>query len=172
VEHHFEVFADGYYFYIQDAGTKTPHIKHAVALWETFYDQDHLAYHRDGVLLVGTERDKTVPVTIATLDSRPSDDVLQSLLDQASHTVETHFMAYTGDLMLHGPLDDEASEHPFQIPAGSYRVLIYYNHLDKAFKNNLEGKYEDDETYHLIFYPGDMTELKVLKRFLWTDVDH
>lgn len=162
MKYDFEVFADNYYFYIQDAGTPTPHIQHSVELWEIFYDLDYLAYHRDGVLLIGTVRNMTVPVIIEILDSKPTDDALQCLLDQSSHAVEASFTAYTGNLMLHGPLDDEASEHPFRIPAGSYHVLIYYNNLDKLSENGLRG----DDTYHLIFYPGEQRETKMLKQFL------
>lgn len=119
---------------------------------------DDMLYYSKGRLFVGTIRSLTVPVKIDVLSEKPDAATLADLIQRASQVGICGFQAFSPTIALQVPFDDRID---LDISIGNYEVMIFYNDLDKQYDYTT-----GDDAYHLMFYPGDLINTKLIKMYI------
>ena len=68
------------------------------------------------------------------------------------------FQAFSPEIALQVPFDDQID---LDLRIGTYEVMIFYNDLDKQYDYTT-----GDDSYHLMFYPGDLIDTKLIKMYI------
>lgn len=96
-------------------------------------------------LIIHTARNMTVPIRVEWHDERPKPD-----LDTFQHVVEATFVSPTGQLVLAGLTDYEATAPRLAVKAGPIGVRVNLSGLDTLSEDGLEG----DDRYLVQLWPG------------------
>lgn len=120
---------------------------------------DDMLYYSKGRLFIGTMRKSTAPVKIDILPEKPNDETLADLIQHASQVGICGFQAFSPKIALQIPLTEDLIDLDLKI--GTYQVMVFYNNLDKQYDYTT-----GDDSYHLIFYPGDLINTKLIKTYI------
>jgi hypothetical protein len=144
-----EVFADYHQFYLWDSAMK-PEAP------ESYTDDDVRRRIKTGpnVVVIQTERDLDVPVTIEIHDSEPGVDV-----NAWDHVAEASLHLPCGHLQVHectgGPIAD------FKVAPGWYRVRSMHGGFETIAPIGADG----NDFYKVLLWPADAAEVAVLKQW-------
>lgn len=147
----FEVFADYYQFYVQDAGINPE----APTDW-TNEDVERRAKVADNVVVICPLRNMNVPVTLELHDTEAAVD-----LSGYDHAVRCSLDLPTGELQVHECTGSEVLRRT--VKPGTYTVLALYSGLDTLDEHGLEG----GDAYRLVLWPTSSAQpLTVLKAWV------
>ncbi len=149
-EHHFQLFADYFQFYLQDGEADGD----LSASWTDEAVQCLLAL-APGTIGVGTVRDTDVPVTVEVRDEAPVESDY-SPWDQIN---EGSIEVPSGRLVVAGCTDYFPDAARVLITPGTYRARIYYGQLDSLREDGLEG----DDHYRVVLWPAPTSPRRLLK---------
>jgi hypothetical protein len=145
-----EVFADSYQFYLADPDAMAD---------PPMQDFDAALSDRmlccDGMLLVTTAREMTVPLRVELHDGEPAVD-----LDAADH-VARGGLRTEGEIVIAGGTEAPDAAARARVPAGDLRAMVVFTGLGSVSEDGVDG--EDRYVVHL--WPGAGTEVSVLKRW-------
>jgi len=149
-QHHFNLFADYYQFYLQDEGVDGN-------LAESWTEEavDRLLAIAPGTIGVGTVRNMTVPVDVEVAAAAPDDDFADwDQVNECSIEIES------GKLVVAGCTDYFPEAARLSLPPGTYRARIYYGGLTLLSEDGLDG----DDRYRVILWPAEYADLVILKQ--------
>lgn len=151
------MFADYHQFYLQDelAETDTPND------WGEQLTTNLIAVDQ-AIVGISTARNKTVPVRIDLLATRPVGDDF----DNWDHVAEASLEISSGQIVISGCSDYFPKAKRLSIEPGCYRVRAYYGGLNTLNWNSLEG----DDHYQVVLWPDGYKPIQILKR--WSDLDN
>jgi hypothetical protein len=150
-EFHFELFADYFQFYLQDEQASGD----LSDSWSPDAVKNLLAL-APGTIGVGTVRNMTVPVTVETRETEPSNDDFNAW----DHINECSIDVPSGRLVIAGCTDYFPDAARLSLEPGCYRARIYYGELDSLGEDQLEG----NDHYKIVLWQVDKAEPKVLKQ--------
>lgn len=145
-----DIFADYHQFYLSDAdgGADLPND----------YTEDDLRDRitcADGVLIVTTARNMTVPVRVELHEAEPRIDIAA-----ADHVV-LGSLRTEGELAIAGCTDYLPDAARAKVPPGNLRAMVVFTGLGKLSEDGLEG--EDRYAIHL--WPSEETGVTVLRQW-------
>ncbi|MBR0666303.1 hypothetical protein GXW71_18220 [Roseomonas hellenica] len=145
-----ELFADYHQFYLTDTdgGGDLP------TDWTEDALRDRIAC-ADGVLVVTTARNMTVPVRVELHDAEPRIDMAA-----ADHVV-LGSLRTEGELAIAGCTDYLPDAARAKVPPGNLRAMVVFTGLGTLSEDGLEG--EDRYTVHL--WPSEETGVTVLHQW-------
>ena len=152
-EHHLDLFADNFQFYIQDE-------KVSGNLSESWTEDANLKLlaQTDGVVGVGTARNMDVPVTLKLFSTEPPIDDFE-MFDQIN---ECDIFVNSGCIVVAGCTEYFPDAFRIKTQPGLYRVRLYYKNLNKLSVDGLQG----EDTYELHLWPENrVRNTEVLKQF-------
>lgn len=149
-----QLFADYFQIYLRDtAFPELPDDYSDEAIARRLTPGDH------GVIL-HTSRNMMVPVLVVWHETEPSADP-----DQFQHVVEASFEANSGELIIAGMTDAEATAARLSVPTGMIGLRANLSGLDTISEDGLEG----EDQYLVQLWPARQAiGLKVLK--MWEEV--
>ncbi|MGC4004898.1 MAG: hypothetical protein QM811_17985 [Pirellulales bacterium] len=150
MRYHFDLFADYFQFYLQDESSES-------GLGESWTTE---AYHRmlavsDGIVVIGTVRNMTVPVDVELRDDAPTDS-----FDGWDQVNECGLDVNSGRIVIAGCTDYFAAAARIVVAPGNYRVRVFYGKLNTLSEDGLAG----DDHYRVVLWPGESTSPQVLKQ--------
>lgn len=155
MKHRYEVFADYFYFALEDDGAN-PTLDN---VWHKQAIEDLLSVG-NGYILVGTVRNMTVPVTVEIADSRPAAEYLDTMQVAADHVTACSLAVRSGKVVVLG--NEYYPDAPrILVAPGTYEARVFYFNLDKIGEDGLDG----EDAYHVVLFPGQPIEPSVLKRW-------
>ena len=149
-QHHFDLFADFFQFYLQDEAADGN-------LGDSWTDEavNRLLAIAPGTIGVGTVRNMDVPVDVELATSPPEEDFAE--WDQVN---ECSIKVESGKIVVAGCTDYFPDAARLNVPPGTYRARIYYGGLDDLSENGLDG----GDRYRIVLWPDDPADLVVLKQ--------
>ena len=154
LRHAFDLFADYFQFYIEDAAAEVSPDEAGDA-WTQEAIRNLLAPVR-GSVRIGTVRNTTVPVELRVEAEEPA-----TALDDYDHVAEASIDIPSGRLVIAGNSDYWADAPRIDLAPGSYRVRVLYRGLATVSDDGLAG----DDSYALVLWPGQPAPVRVLKRY-------
>jgi hypothetical protein len=108
-----------------------------------------------GMIIMFTERNMPVPVSVDVLDEQPVDD-----FSEWDHVADASIDSPTGHIFVKDIMgyDDGLT---VSVQPGVYHVRMYHANLDKLSEDGLEG----EDYYRVALWPGTAIEPTVLKRW-------
>lgn len=147
--HKFELFADYHQFYLRDETSAT----NCSDCW-TPEANERMLVSADGVVIVGTARDMTVPVEIELHDIEPPQN-----LEAWDQVHECSIRVASGRLVVAGCTDYFPDAARIVLAPGSYRARVLYAKLDALSEDRIDG----DDHYAVQLWPGDAAPVTTLK---------
>lgn len=148
----YKLFADYFQFYLQDESRPDTDPS---GLW-TKEAVDRLLAVGSGILMVGTVRNMTVPVTVEIRDAEP--DEKADTWDQVN---ECSLEVPSGRIVVAACTDYFPDAARITVPPGLYRVRCYYASLDALSEDGLEG----NDLYRIVLWPErSPVPLRVIKQ--------
>jgi len=148
----YKLFADFFQFYLQDESCPNDD---PGGLW-TREALDRLLAVGSGIVMVGTVRNMTVPVTIEIRETEPDDD-----LNKWDQVNECLLDVPSGRIVVAGCTDYFPDAARITVSPGSYRVRLYYGNLDALSEDGLEGR----DVYRVAIWPDDAhVAVRVIKQ--------
>lgn len=147
--HKFELFADYHQFYLQDETSVTD--------WSDGWTPqavDQMLVVADGVIVVGTARDRIVPVNIEVHDAVPPLNV-----DAWDQVHECSINVSSGRLVIAGCTDYFPDADRIALAPRIYLARILYGKLDALSEDRADG----DDHYAVQLWPGDAAPVTTLK---------
>jgi len=154
LRHAFDLFADYFQFYIEDAAAEVSPDEAGDA-WTQEAIRNLLAPVR-GSVRIGTVRNTTVPVELRVEAEEPA-----TALDDYDHVAEASIDIPSGRLVIAGNSDYWPDAPRIDLAPGSYRVRVLYRGLATVSDDGLAG----DDSYALVLWPGQPAPVRVLKRY-------
>jgi hypothetical protein len=150
----FRLDTDHFQFYLEDRA-----IAHDTSLlWSTPFVDGRLDA-LDGLLAIGTARwGHDTSVTIEYQHQRPPTDDVEGW----DLVAEASLRTISGEVCLTTPEGDDALTTVIPIPAGWYRVRVYYGQLQSVTD---ELALHGADSYHLLIWPSEPSS----PRMLWGD---
>lgn len=145
-----DIFADYFQFYISDSSINTD--------FPTDWTDEALRRRvlaADGILMVATARNATVPVRVELHDGDPN------LATEAADHVVIGNLQTSGEMVIAGLTDYLPDAVRVPVPAGNLRVLVVFTGLGTISEDGLEG--EDRYVVHL--WPGESDDAAVLRQW-------
>ena len=152
-EHHFNLFADYYQVYIQDECSDGDLHDFDPKLVSTYR-----YWTGDGVLMLSTARNMTVPIAVEIHDSEPELE-----LETCDHVTECSLEFESGTLLIAGCSDVRDDAPRIKIDAGEYRVRMEHRSLGSVA--HLDG----DDNYTIKLWASPMGD--EITRKQWQDPD-
>ena len=152
-KHKFELFADYHQIYMQDEYSDGDLNDFDPMLVSTYK-----YWTGDGVLMLSTARNMTVPVAVEIHDTEPELD-----LDSCDHVAECSLEFETGTLLIAGCSDVRDDAPRFKTEAGEYRIRMEHRDLDSLSDDQLDGK----DNYTIKIWADPIRDEVTLKQ--WAD---
>ena len=148
----FRLDTDHFQFYFEDRA-----IAHDTSLlWSTPVVDGRLDV-LDGLLAIGTARwGRDTPVTVEYQYQPPASDDLESW----DLVAEASLRTISGQVCLTAPEGDDALAPIIPIPAGWYRVRVYYGKLQSVTD---ELAPHGVDSYHLLIWSSEPSEARLLR---------
>jgi hypothetical protein len=148
----YKLFADYFQFYLQDESRPDDD---PGRLW-TPEAVERLLAVGPGILMVGTVRNMTVPVTIGIYEAEPDEDA--NGWDQVN---ECSLEVPSGRIVVAGCTDYFPDAARITVPPGSFRVRLSYGNLHALSENVLEGQ----DVYRVALWPeASPVPVRVIKQ--------
>ena len=144
------VFADYFQFYLCDAAEGLD--------WPVDWTDEALrrrVLRAEGVLVVSTARNMTVPVRVELHDAPP-----QIAAEAADHIVVVDLHT-SGEIVIAGSSDYRPEAARRSVPQGNLRAMAVFTGLGTISENGLDG--EDRYVVHL--WPGESGGIAVLRQW-------
>jgi len=147
----FEIFADYYQIQLRDEAAEGDLSKS----WDKEALNNLFAIAL-GIIGMSTARNTDVPVKVTlTKSAPPSDDIAD--WDQV---VEASITISSGTIIIAGPTDYLPDAVRIPVEPGTYRVRLYYAHLESISEDGLEG----EDQYQIILWSEGYKASSILKR--------
>lgn len=114
----------------------------------------HLIATNLGVISVGTNCDRIVPVEVEVRSSEPQSD-----FEGWDHVIECGIDVPSGRLNVAGCVEDCDQTSQIRLKPSSYRARVYYGNQYSC--NDYRGC---DDHYKLVLWPGIQKSVRILKR--------
>jgi hypothetical protein len=148
----FSIFADYNMFFLLADTTKVPHVNSGL-LTQLMTD---LIAASPGVVIVGTVRRVTVPVTVELWSDEPTES------DSAwDHITEASIHPSTGVIRLVGDTSAPDNAPSVTVVASDCRVRVYSAGFDTLSEDGLDG----NDRYRLMLWPAPTQPSRVVKRY-------
>jgi hypothetical protein len=148
----FDIFADEYQFYLEDANPEGSSA--SPMFWDEAAFRRRLAALGD-IMAVGTVRSVDVPVEIAMRESTPGDD-----FEGWDHVVEGSLRVSSGKLVVRGTTD--LPEIYIPVDPDTYRMRVYMGALGTGDGSGVEG----EDYYRVEIWPAAFRQVRVLKEWV------
>jgi hypothetical protein len=148
-QYHYNIFADYHQFYLQDEPTPGG----LNDLW-TREAYERMFAAEPGVVVIGTVRDRAVPVEVEIRDA-PSEESLENW----DHVVDGGIGIPSGIIVVAGCTEFFPSAARISVRPGNYRLRAFYG----GFATVSENRFEGQDHYKVSLWPGEPIEPIVLK---------
>jgi hypothetical protein len=149
--HAFEIFADYHQLYLTDDEVQAfmPEVV-------TDDDIERRLAAAPHIIVVHTERNMDVPVTVQIHESEPSLD-----LAAWDHVAECSLDVPSGRIVIAGCTDYLPEASRFAVAPGSYRARVCYGGFDTLSADGLDG----DDHYVIQLWQAPPADLRVVKQY-------
>jgi hypothetical protein len=137
----YNIFADYHQFYLQDALAPG----NLNDLWKR-EDCEQMFAAEPGLVLIGTMRDRTVPVEVEIRDA-PSEEPFENW----DHVVDGSIEIPSGFVVVAGCTDFFPSAARISVQPGNYRLRVFYGGSETVSENRFEGQ----DHYKVSLWPGE-----------------